>query len=106
MTQQITRPGIYKDFPVDAYSADPTPEPSLSQSIAKILIDRSPAHASLKHPRLGKPVDEEEDYKAATAIGNAAHALATGRSRYIAIGEWDDWRKKQAQTFKTSALQS
>jgi len=106
MTRQITRPGIYQDFDVAAYFADPCPQPSLSQSIAKLLIDRSPAHAHLAHRRLGKPIDEEEDYKPATAIGNAAHALATGRSRDLAIGEWADWRTKEAKTFKASAHDS
>jgi hypothetical protein len=106
MNQQITKPGIYQDFPVDAYFADPCPQPSLSQSIAKILIDRSPAHAFLAHPRLNPAPAEEETYTSAKAIGNAAHAFATGRSRDIAIGEWSDWKKKEAQTFRDSAMQS
>jgi PDDEXK-like domain of unknown function (DUF3799) len=101
---KIQTPGIYREFPVADYFSDPCPQPSLSQSIAKLLIDRSPAHAHLAHPRLGKPI--EEDYKPATAIGNAAHALATGRSRDLAIGEWADWRTKEAKTFKASAHDS
>lgn len=106
MTQRIKQPGMHLDFPVADYFADPTPQPSLSQSIAKVLIDRSPAHAFLAHPRLGKPVDEKETYSSAKAIGNAAHAFATGRSRDIAIGEWEDWKKKEAQVFRDSALES
>src|ERR1035438_10073976 len=38
-------PGIYKGMLSDDYFADPTPEPSLSQSVAKILIEQSPLHA-------------------------------------------------------------
>jgi hypothetical protein len=106
MTSRITKPGIYREFPIGDYFADPTPQPSLSQSIAKLLIDRSPAHAFLEHPRLNPQPPEEDGYSSAKAIGNAAHALATGRSRDLAIGEWDDWRKKEAQTFKASALEN
>ena len=35
---KITAPGIYKDFDETAYFADPAPQPSLSQSLAKVLI--------------------------------------------------------------------
>jgi hypothetical protein len=55
------------------YHADPAPVPSLSSSIAKLLITRSPKHAWMQHPRLNqnyKPeVKEEFD------LGTAAHAL-------------------------------
>jgi PDDEXK-like domain of unknown function (DUF3799) len=103
---KIQVPGIYREFPVADYFSDPCPHPSLSQSIAKILIDRSPAHAFLAHPRLNPQPPEEDGYSSAKAIGNAVHAIATGRSRDIAIGEWSDWRTKESQVFKTSALES
>lgn len=35
------------------YFADPCPEPSLSQSVARVLLDQSPKHAWAFHPRLG-----------------------------------------------------
>lgn len=101
----IDKPGIYRDFPVSDYFDDPiVAQPSLSQSIAKIMLDRSPAHAFLAHPRLTPEPLEEETYSSAKAIGNAFHALATGRSRELAIGKWDDWRSKEARAFKTDAL--
>lgn len=37
----------------DAYHADPSPVPSLSASIAKTLLAKTPAHAWLEHPKLG-----------------------------------------------------
>lgn len=99
------KPGIYPDFDETAYHADPAPEPSLSQSIAKILIDQSPLHAKYAHPRLTPQVDgeDEEKYVKAKAIGDAAHALMLGRGKTLAIGKFDSWRTKDAQKFRDAA---
>ncbi len=104
---QINEPGIYRDFDVAAYHADPCPEPSLSQSIAKVLIDQSPLHAAYAHRRLVAEIDEgadEEKYDKAKAIGNAAHALMLGRGKDLGVGTFDDWRSKEARQFKTFTL--
>lgn len=104
---KIDKPGIYRDFPTADYFADPCPEPSLSQSVAKILLDQSPLHAYQAHPRLNVPTGEEDDaesYDKAKAIGNAAHALMLDRGKTMAVGEFKDWRKKEAQEFKAAAL--
>lgn len=100
---KITKPGIYNDFDTAAYYADPCPEPSLSQSLCKTLLDYSPAHARLEHPRLApaREIDEEpEKYLAAQAIGNASHLMLLGRGKELAIGKFDNWRTKDAQAFK------
>lgn len=99
-------PGIHFDVPSADYFADPAPEPSLTQSIAKILLDESPAHARLAHPRLAPARAEDEPtekYVAAHAIGNAAHKLLIGRGKELALADFEDWRKKDAQAFKESA---
>jgi hypothetical protein len=103
---KIDKPDIYRDFDVTAYHADPCPEPSLSQSLAKVLIDQSPLHAKFAHPRLTPPTpdDGEEKYVKAQAIGDAAHALMVGRGKELAIGQFDSWRGKDAQKFKTDAI--
>ncbi len=104
----ITAPGIYTDMTAAEYHGDCCPKPSFSQSLGKILLDQSPAHARLAHPKLAPPiVDEDEEpekYVAATAIGNAAHAVLLGRGKQIAVGDFDAWRSKDAQKFKTEAL--
>ena len=105
----IDQPGIYFDFDVAEYHADCCPEPSLTQSIAKILIERSPAHARLAHPRLAPPDPDGEDetpekYDVAKAIGNAAHAYLIGRGKTIAVGDFPDWRKADAKAFREEAL--
>jgi hypothetical protein len=104
---KITEPGIYKLMSSESYFADPCPEPSFTQSLAKILIEQSPLHAYQAHPRLNvKPADEDdaESYDKAKAIGNAAHALMLGRGKPLAVGDYDNWRKKEAQLFRENAL--
>lgn len=102
----ISQPGIYLDFPEADYFSDPCPSPSLTQSIAKVLIERSPAHAKERHPRLAPPAPADEPaekYDSAKAIGNAAHAVMIGRGRDIAVGEFDSWRGKVPAEFRDEA---
>lgn len=104
---RITAPGIYPEIASADYFADPCPTPSLTQSICKTLLDYSPAHARLEHPRLVPPNaadDEPEKYVVAQAIGNAAHKIMIGRGKDIAIGEFDNWMKGDAREFKAGAL--
>lgn len=73
---RITRPGTY-DLPEHIYHSDPTPTGSLSSSIAKTLLTKSPHHAWLAIPRLNpnwQPVD-----KKTFDIGCAAHREVLGK---------------------------
>lgn len=105
---KIETPGIYRDFQVADYFADPCIEPSFTQSLAKILIEQSPLHAYQAHPRLNMPVADEDDgevekYDRAKAIGNAAHAIMLGRGKSLAVGDFDSWRGKIPASFKEQA---
>jgi hypothetical protein len=103
---KIEKAGIYRDFDVQAYHDDPAPEPSFSQSIAKVLIDQSPLHAAVAHPRLTTPADaddEAEKYVKAKAIGDAAHALMIGRGKTLAVCEADSWRSDKAKNLRADA---
>jgi hypothetical protein len=89
--------GIHFDVPSAVYFADPCERPSLTQSIAKVLIEQSPLHAWHAHPRLGGKPDEPDDaYNSAQAIGNAAHKLMIGRGKEIEVVDLDSWRGKAA----------
>lgn len=108
MFKPVEKPGIYRNFDVTAYHADPAPAPSLSQSLAKILIDQSPLHAAYAHPRMTalKVGDDEEveKYVKAKVIGAAAHALMIGRGKTLAVAQFDSWRGNKAQDFKDDAI--
>lgn len=100
---KILQPGLYADYDVDDYFADPCPQPSLTQSIAKVLIERSPAHARLEHPRLAPPATQDEPaekYVAAQAIGNTAHALLLGRGKEVVEICFDNFKTKAAQELR------
>jgi hypothetical protein len=104
---KIDKPGIYKDFPEADYFEDPCPAPSLTQSIAKVLIDQSLLHAKEEHPRLAT-MDEDDEagekYDKAKAIGNAAHAVLIGRGKTIAVENFDNWQTKDAKAAKAIAM--
>ena len=104
---KISAPGIYTDFPNDAYFADPCPEPSFTQSLVKVLLDGSPLHARQEHPRLSPPDLEDEEaekYVKAQAIGNAAHKMILGRGKEVEIIAANDFRSKDAQTRRDAAI--
>lgn len=101
----ISQPGLYFDVPAEDYFADPCIEPSLTQSVAKILIDQSPLHAKLAHPRYwDAPRADDDGYDKAQAIGNAAHALILGRGKKLAVIDAPDFRKKDAKEAKEKAI--
>ena len=66
---KIEKPGLYLDVPVDDYFADPLPAPSLTQSIAKIILDHSPLHAWHAHPRLNPNFVRDDPTKFDIGIG-------------------------------------
>jgi hypothetical protein len=84
------------------YHADPCIRPSLSNSIAQVLIDQSPAHAWLKHPRLNPNYESEKDSK--FDLGSAAHVmLLERRNDCIVRVNADDWRTKAAREARDAA---
>jgi hypothetical protein len=88
-------PGIYTGLAAEEYHADPCPEPSLSASIAQVLLAQSPAHARTQHPRLN-PLFVRED-EARFDLGTAVHAfLLEGATRFTVVAA-TDWRTKAAQ---------
>lgn len=106
----ITGPGLY-DLPAKAYHADPAPVPSLSSSLAKILVSRTPAHARHAHPRLN-PDWQESTPSADMLIGAAAHEMFLGKGHGIHIlgavnkdgDPVSDYKTKAAQEERDEAL--
>jgi hypothetical protein len=68
-------PGLHR-MPAEAYHADPCPAPSLSSSVAKLLLNRSPLHAWTASPRLNPDYEPQE--RKTFDIGRAAHRAVLG----------------------------
>lgn len=85
MTEPRTlTPGIHYDVPEDVYHGDPCVLPSLSSSLAKIMLAQSPRHAWTASPRLNPRWQPET--KEAFDIGRAAHRAILGKGGdYVAI---------------------
>ena len=98
---RVPGPGLYR-MPAEVYHADPAPEPSLSSSIAKLLIDRSPEHAFHAHPRLSGP-KEESDPTRPKEIGTAAHKLLLDQGRDLVVVEAEAWTTKDAKVARAAA---
>lgn len=98
----ITEPGLYDNIAAADYHADPAPSPSLSNSIAQILLDQSPHHAWTAHPRLNNRHPGEDSSKRLD-LGSVAHALLLGKGRGIAIIDADSYRTKDAQKQRDEA---
>jgi hypothetical protein len=97
--------GIHLDVSAEAYYSDPCEQPSLTQSIAKILLDKSPQHARLAHPRLNPAYQHDaEGYSPNLIMGQAAHALALGRGKPVIVMPFDSFRSKSAQETRDLAL--
>jgi hypothetical protein len=93
---------LQSDVSAQAYHADPAPKPSLSASIARVLVKRSPRHAWHKQPRLNvdlkpkPPTQEMED-------GTALHRLVLGAGSPLAIAPYDSWQSDAAKHFRAAA---
>lgn len=92
---KITAPGVY-DMTADEYHADPCAEPSLSSSIAKMLVTpgTTPLHARHDCPRLNPAYEPEE--RSIFDLGAAAHSLFLGDPRDFEVCDFPDWRAKGA----------
>jgi len=75
-------PGLHR-LEAEAYHRDPAPAPSLSSTLARLLLRRSPAHAWHASPRLNP--DWQPVEKAHFDIGRAAHRALLGAGADYAV---------------------
>ena len=86
MLDQAHLPAGIHDIPAEQYHADPCATPSLSSSLARLMINRSPLHAWTASPRLNP--DWESTDRKTFDIGRAAHRAVLGKGGdYVAIPE-------------------
>lgn len=97
----IDTPGIYA-MSAQEYHSDPVILPSLSASVASILLTQSPRHAALAHPRLSLAYQPDEDSR--FDLGSAAHALLLENDgSKVCVIEAADWRTKDAKAKRDEA---
>src|ERR1700677_3058420 len=93
--------GIH-NLSAEVYHADPCVKPSLSSSIANVLLQQSPLHAWMAHPRLNPNFQRESDSRA--DIGSIAHAIFLERDESkIVIVQANDWRTNLAKQARDDA---
>ncbi len=93
--------GIY-DLLTEEYHGDPAAEPSLSASLAKIQIAKSPRHAWEEHPRLNPNYEREDLMK--FRVGSAFHSTLLGKGAPIAEFSHNGWRTNAAKADRDAAL--
>lgn len=96
------KPGIHQGIPSATYHSDCADEPSLSSSIAKLLLERPPYWAWAAHPKLN-PEWKQPEPKAAFDIGSAAHALLLENGKDIMVIAADNWLTKDAKAKRDDA---
>lgn len=100
MTATLEVGGV-RSISEEEYQADPCERPSLSSSIAKILIRETPLHAWAAHPRLNPNFVREE--KEIFDIGTVAHSLMLQGLKTAIVFDIDDWRKAEARKARAEA---
>jgi NAD(P)-dependent dehydrogenase (short-subunit alcohol dehydrogenase family) len=98
---KIDKPGLYALTEQEYHADRLTPEPSLSSSLARTLLDRSPRHAWHQSARLNP--DHEPRHSETFDIGKAFHRLLLRRGADIVIVDADDWRGKDARVARQEA---
>jgi hypothetical protein len=93
------------DVPADQYHRDELgDQPTLSASIAKVLVSRSPLHAWTAHPRLNPACVRQEDPK--FDVGVVAHAVileGVDPLNVVEVCEFDSWRSGAAKDAAAAA---
>lgn len=97
---KITRAGLF-DLTDTEYHADPAPKPSLSSTLARLLVNRSPLHAWTASARLNP--NHQARNSDAFDVGRIAHAMLLGKGAGIEVVDAEDWRAKPAREARESA---
>jgi hypothetical protein len=84
------------DLAAADYHADQNKDmPTLSSSIANILLNRSPLHAWTAHPRLNPNWQPDDDSK--YDVGTVAHSMLLEGTASVDVCDFADWRTKDAR---------
>jgi hypothetical protein len=104
--------GLHTSLPGRMIAVDPATyhadllgdQPTLSASIAKVIVSASPLHAWTKHPRLNPNFVRDEDPK--FDLGNVCHAVileGVDPLNVVEVCEFDSWRSGAAKQAAAAA---
>ena len=102
----IDKPGIVYCLSDADYHLDPYVTPTLSSSVARALIDKSPRHAWYAHPRLNKNLAADIANEAPTPaqdFGSAVHTILLGAGKPLVEVAADDFRTNAAKAKRDEA---
>jgi hypothetical protein len=108
--QPVGNGWILHNVSVEDYYADRLPldiPPTLSASVAKVLVSQTPAHARLLHAKLRTPeesADREDDTTVAKTKGTLIHRLVLGAGGDLVEIDYPSYSKKDAQQQRDRAL--
>lgn len=78
-----------------------TPEPALSSSIIKTLLNQSPEHARDRHPRLTQSPEYDWPQTDAQKIGSVCHAMLLDAGERYKVFRPEDYRTANGDVAKT-----
>jgi hypothetical protein len=93
-------PGIHQ-MPAAVYHTDPTPSAALSNSIIRPLLNKSPLHAWMAHPKLNPNYKQVES--TTFDLGKACHSLLLEGIDSVVVVDAEDWRTKAAKEARDAA---
>jgi len=96
--------GIHYNVPAADYHSDCCERPSLSSSVAKILLEKTPRHAWTAHPRLNPDFAPKQESK--FDLGSAVHELMLGKGVGYTVIEAADYKGKDAQQARQKARET
>lgn len=95
-------PGFHENIAAADYHADILCDvPTLSSSVAKIILSATPRHAWTAHPRLNPNFQRSDDDK--FDLGSVVHELILGRGAGFSILDFEDYRSKAAKEARDAA---
>lgn len=95
---------MYDDVSAVQYHADPGADPTLSSSIAKVILDSTPRHAWTAHPRMNPSFVASDDTK--FSVGSVAHEMLLGKGGGFDVLDFADWRSGGAKTARAKSWEA
>jgi hypothetical protein len=100
-----SRWGLFPDFDIARYHAGMIDEVTLSQGQMGRLLDETPLDFAFNNVQLNPEGAEERILETVAARrGDVVHQLALGKGKGYKVGDFKDWRTKEAQSFRDNAV--